>query len=146
MPKPSEAHIEVSKRILTHQRAGNVHEPDAAAAGRAYQALFRTLTPIIGEAGAYALFVRSMTLAKAEFPDFAEVALPTAPALSDPNVAACLVGCLGDLDAAVGSGAAVSVFAIYLRLLTNFLGEPLVWQILQSAFPGTDRTPSKEAI
>ena len=145
MPKPSDAYVEVSKRLLAHEREGVAQVPDAAeAAGRAYETLFRTLAPIIGAAGAHALFARSVTLAKAEFPGLGKVIVPAEPAGSAPTVASYAVASLRELEPGAIAQASVGLLAVFLGLLTNFIGEPLVWQILQKAFPGLDRTQPKE--
>jgi hypothetical protein len=141
MPEPSDAHFELSRRLLAHAGAGSAHATDAAeAAGRVYEALFRTLDPLIGVAGAHALFVRSLKLAWAA-PD-----VPSEPSSSDPTVTAYLVGRLRELDQGEDSEAAARLFAVLLRLLTNFIGESLVWQILQKAFPGIDGIPPTEEV
>lgn len=145
MPKPSDAYIEVSRRLLAHERGGAVQVPDAAeAAGRVYETFFRTLTPIIGVAGAHALFARSVTLAKADFPGLGKVVVSAETAGSDPTVAAYAVGSLRELEPGAIAKASVGLLAVLLGLLTTFIGEPLVWQILQKAFPGLDRTQPKE--
>ena len=144
MPKPSDAYVEVSTRLLARERANAVEVADAAAtAGRVYEALFHTLTPIIGAAGAHALFARSVTLAKIELPGLGKVIVPAEPG-SGPTVAGYAARSLRELEPGAVANASVTLLAVFLGLLSNFIGEPLVWQILQKAFPGLDRTPPKE--
>lgn len=145
MPIPSDAYVEVSGRLLARERASVAEvADDAEAAGRVYETLFRTLTPIIGAAGAHALFARSVKLAKADFPGLGKVNAPTESAEGDLAVASYAAGCLRELEPGAIAKASVGLLAVFLGLLTNFIGEALVWQILQKAFPGLDRTQPKE--
>lgn len=140
-------HVELAKILLAHERACVPREPNPAdATERVYAALSRTLTPIIGAAGTDALFVRSVKLARAECPSLANVVVAGAPSDSDARVAGSFVACLRELEPGVGTEAAERLFAVLLRLLTNFIGEALVSQILQKAFPGIASTQPKEII
>ena len=63
MVRPLEAHVEVAKRLLAHERGSGGDAPErAAAAVRVYGSLFRALAPVIGAAGVGALFARSVCL------------------------------------------------------------------------------------
>lgn len=147
MAESSDAHVEVAKRLLAHEGAGVAQAPDnAEAAGRVYEALFLTLTPIIGAAGAHGLLLRSIKLATVECLGLEKLVVPAEPSDSDPKVAGYLVTCLRELEPDASAEAAACLFAVLLRLLTNFIGEPLVWQILQKAFPKIARTQPKETM
>lgn len=147
MPTPSVAHVAVAKRLLAHDRAGA--EPvldDAANVGRVFGCLYRTLEPLIGEAGAHALFVRSLKLSRVEFPELAKVAGPGEPSCGSQNGVADVVARLCQLHPNTCMEAAIALLAVVLGLLTNFIGDPLVRQILQKAFPSIYSVQAKESV
>src|SRR5688500_14352986 len=124
MPRPSDAYVEVSTRLLAREHASAVEVADAAAAaGRVYETLFRTLTPIIGLASAHALFARSVTLVKTELPGLRKIAVPAEPG-SDPAVAGYAARSLRELEPRAIPNASVALLAAFLSLLSNFIGEP----------------------
>ena len=147
MAKRGVAHLAVSERLLDHERNGGGEMPDhAAAVGRAFGALFQTLIPIIGEAGTHALFVRSIKLATVELPDLGKIGDFGEPTQSTLNVAANVVRRLCELEPSTCTEVAIGLLAIFLGLLTNFIGEPLVRQILLKAFPRINSFQEKESV
>ncbi len=141
MAKPSEAHVEAARRLLSHGSAGGGHprEP-AAAAGRVYTSLFKSLAPIVGDAGVRALLARSARLRRAELPALADVLALTEPPAPHQKVTQELAATLGKLDPAAASAAATALYATFLGLLTSFIGDRLVSQLLEGAFPATGQT------
>jgi hypothetical protein len=138
MARPSEAHVEAAKRMLSRESAsGGNAELRAAAPGRVYETLFESLAPIIGEAGVRALFARSVRLTKAEFPCLGELLLTAEPPESSAQVAAQLVRCLSKLEPAAASAAATGLYAMLLGLMSNFIGDRLVWKLVRIALPET---------
>ena len=147
MPTPIVAHVAVARRLLAHDRAGaELVLDDAVIVGRVLGSLHQTLVPLIGEAGAHALFVRSLKLARAEFPELAKVAGPGDPSGGSQNGVADVVTRLCQLDPNTCMEATIALLAVVLGLLTNFIGDPLVRQILRKAFPSIDSIQTKESV
>lgn len=136
MVRPLEAHVEIAKRLLAQEcGSGGDAEEHAAAAVRVYETLSRALAPVIGAAGVRALFARSVRLASTEFPCLGEIPMTAEPPEDGVQVAERLVGCLRKLKPAAGSEVAAGLFAVLLGLMTKFIGERLVLQIVTTAFP-----------
>lgn len=134
MPIISEAHVALSARLLEVKRGGGLSADDtAAAAGRVHEALCQTLDPIIGQAGVHAIFIRSLRLTTFQFPGLAKVVAAEPPA-GDVAVSDYLVLCLRKLEPLVIEETAVGLFAVFLGLLTDFIGESLLRRIVQKAF------------
>jgi hypothetical protein len=145
MARPKEAHIEAAKRMLAEEGAngGNVGEP-AAAAGRVYDALFEALAPVIGAAGFRAIFARSVKLTTAKDPRLAELPGLTERLQGNESGARHVIVCLSKLEPAAASEAATGLYATLFGLMTNFIGEQLVMQIVKTAFPSVNEIRSKE--
>jgi hypothetical protein len=143
MVRPSEAHIAAAKRLLTQERVGEgtAHER-AAAAGRVLDTLLQSLAPIIGENGVRALFARSVNLARPEFPCL-ETVTPATWA-SNLQITQQLVDCLSELESTAVSNVATHLYAVFVGLMTTFIGDHLVWQIVTKAFPGIGETVLEE--
>jgi hypothetical protein len=139
MNPPSAAKRELASRLLARERHGENSEERAAAAGRVYEKLFLCLAPLVGGTGVRALFVRSIKLATAEFPFLGGVAVEPREAAVSTLVASLQ----GQQPDAVMHGAA-ALFGAFLTLLMTYVGERLTAQVLRSAWPDIDETPSKE--
>lgn len=136
MVKPLEAHAEAAKRMLAQECAsGGTTELRAAAAVRVYETLFRALAPVIGAAGVWALFARSVRLASADFPCLKEIPMTAAPSESDVQGAQHLASCFRKLEPAAVAEGATAVYAAFLGLLAKLIGERLVMQVVKTAFP-----------
>lgn len=83
--------------------------------------------PIIGSAGVHALFNRSASLERAEFPWLAGAV--------EKNSAEELRERLRAQDSAIAEKAAESLFATFFTLMATFIGEPLTKQLQRSAWP-----------
>ena len=138
MTRTTAAHLDAATRLLTQEGAGAGSAQDRAiAAGRVYEKLFARLSPLIGDAGARALFARSVKLARADFPSLDEISAgPFGRDLPAPEQD--VVRCLGRLAPEAASDAAIRVYATLIALMTTFIGERLVLRIIESAFPRTD--------
>ena len=116
-----------------------------AAAGRLYESLASRLGPLIGVAGVRALFARSVKLTKADYPCLADVRTSAQPSQDEVEPAPQLVACLSKLEPAVAASVAVALYATFLRLMSEFIGERLVRQVVRRAFPAIDQSfPKKE--
>ena len=143
----SGAHVEAARRVLALAGMAVTEATGAQAsgapAGHVYDALMKALAPVIGAAGARAIFVRSVKLTEADFPALRElreiVDAANAPE-SSANLAPHLVGYLNKLDSATASQVATGLYAALFALLAKFIGEQLVWQIVKKAFPALDTT------
>jgi hypothetical protein len=146
MAEPIDVYVEAATQVLLAQGSaggGAAHEP-AAAAGRAYETLFESLAPVLGEAGIHALFARSLKLAKAEMPFLAEVSVLAQPPGGNAQLGPQLVSCLSKLEPAVATEAAIRLFATFFGLMSNFIGDQLVQQIVKSAFSAPNAAGPKE--
>lgn len=146
MARTTSAHVNAAERLLAHE-GGSANarlDEQAAAPGRVYERIFHRLAPLIGKDGVRALFARSVKLTKAEFPSLAEIRITADRTETDGAVARQLVECLSKLEPAEGSRVASALYANFLRLLTDFIGERLVWQVLRRAFPQLDQGLPKE--
>ena len=135
-------HPESAKRLLGHEGSPADDTPgEIAAAERVYTRLFDCLAPIIGSDGVSALFLRSAKLAQAEHPDLGAFR----EAMSKPALAGGieLFRSLSSLDRSVVAAASASVYAKFLGLLTTLIGERLVAQIVNKAFPQLAATPQE---
>jgi hypothetical protein len=145
MTKPTSAQFHVATRLLAEEGAAGTgaSDADAQAAGRVYAKLSRSIAPLIGEGGVRALFVRSAKLSA--LPCLEALTAPTGPAPA-PDPGERLRACLGELDPAASAGAAVALYATFLRLLIALIGERLVWQLLRSEYPALDLGEPKETL
>lgn len=138
-------HLEAARRLLAHEAAaaGSVAD-DASAAATVYEKLFRALGPLLGEAGVGALLARSVKLTHSAFPALADV-LAGGELPGDVSEAGeRLRSSLRRLEPTVRLAAAAAVYGAFLRLLTSFVGEALVRQVLRNAFPAMDQGAPKE--
>ncbi|HEY6561459.1 MAG TPA: hypothetical protein VI072_29500 [Polyangiaceae bacterium] len=135
MARQSEAHIAAAHRLLTQERVtqGPASER-AAAAGRVFDTVLQSLAPIVGEAGVRALFARSVKLARPQFPCLEQMTPGTWA--SNSQIAEQLVDCLNELESAALSEVTNHLLAVFFGLMTTFIGEHLVWQVMTKAFPG----------
>lgn len=146
-PRESEVYVHAAERLLEHEaRNGDGAADDhAAAAGRVYEALFEAFAPVIGARGIHALLARSLKLAGADAPCLGELELTDQRPESGAEVALQqLVSCLGKLDSEAASKAATALYANLFGLMTRFIGERLVFQMMKSAFPVIDETVFQE--
>lgn len=138
-------HLEAARRLLAHEATGAGGIADhAAAAASVYAKLFRSLGPLLGEAGVGALLARSVKLTQSAFPALADV-LAGGELPGDASEAGeRLRSSLGRLEPTDRLAAAAAVYGAFLRLLTSFVGEALVRQVLRNAFSGMDQGAPKE--
>lgn len=136
------AHVEAARLMLAQEGGARETAPERAeAAVRVYERLSEVLSPLLGAAGVRALFARSVKVTNAEVSCFAEVHVSVE--LPDD---ACrqLLASLSKLEPALASEAAAALYANFLELLTAFVGDRLVWQVLRGAFPAIDQSGPKE--
>ncbi len=127
-------HVDVARQLLALEGAG----PEAAL--RVHARLAARLEPLIGVAGTRALLARSARLTAREHACFASLAV--APAGSTETIETRLRICLGEHEhePAALAAAAAALCGTMLGLLTSFIGEPLVWQVLRGAFPAIEQS------
>ena len=117
--------------MLGHEdAAGGAAARGNTAAGRVYDKLHVHLAPLVGVGGVHMLFARSARLAQGEFARFAEVSMDEGSTK--------LRECLQAQDPAIATGSAAALFGNFFTLITTFIGERLVAQLLRSAWPTFD--------
>lgn len=137
MKQPSPAQLEKARRLLAHEgAASSAEDAAAAAAGRVYDKLHAHLAPLLGGIGVQSLFVRSAKLTSGEFSGLAEVSILEGSEKLREHLQAR--GSAGDVDSAA------ILFGSFLELLTTFVGERLVTQVLRSAWPTIEETAPRE--
>ena len=137
MKQPSPAQLEKARRLMAHEGAASSAEDGAAAAaGRVYDKLHAHLAPLLGVIGVQSLFVRSAKLTSGEFSGLAEVSILEGSEKLREHLQAR--GSAGDVDSAA------ILFGSFLELLTTFVGERLVTQVLRSAWPTIEETAPRE--
>lgn len=147
MARPSEAHVEVARRLLARscERAsdGEAHPGAPATARRVHEALSQALAPIIGAAGFRAVFARSVKLIAADHPFLGPLPALAASASPADAVLIQVLDALAKLEPGAALELATSVYASFYALLTKMIGESLVEQIVKGAFPSIDESGSE---
>lgn len=126
-PPFSQTHLRRARWILETERRRDDARGIAAAAALVYDHLHLHLDPLLGGSGVQLLLLRSARLAG-----------PTARFLADPAVldsATKLRECLEGEHAANAEEGAAAVYAAFLGLLSGFIGERLVFEVLRKAWP-----------
>jgi hypothetical protein len=138
MKKPSPAHVDAARRLLAHEGGnGGSAEADAAAAARVYEKLHLHLTPLVGLAAVQVLFARSAKLTRGEFPRLGDSAFVESSTK--------LQECLRAQEPAVIEEAAAALFGAFLDLITTFIGEALMTEVLRRAWPAVEESAAKES-
>jgi hypothetical protein len=145
MARPSEAHFEAATRLLqSAQPSASGGSAEAAAAAHVYDALFRAVAPVLGATGFRALFARALKLSQDEFPCLQAIRVRLEPPESEVQIAGDLLACLSQLEPDAASQAATGLYAAFLGLLSSFIGDQLVWQIVKRALPAMGETSAEE--
>lgn len=146
MATPTDGHCEAAQRLLAQECAVGAGGDDvAAAAGRLYERLFRALAPVLGAAGFRALFARSVKLSRARFPALRELAMPGDIRSEDARVAPALVTFLRTLAPEAVLPVVQALYSTLFAVLATFIGEPLMWRLVQRACASNDGSSSKES-
>ena len=132
MTKRGPADVELACRLLALEGA------DADAALRVHRRLAARLEPLIGVAGLRALLARSAKLTMTEFPGLASLASEPPPPL--PTTEERLQSCLSVHEPEQLTAAAGALYGTMIGLLTSFIGEKLVWQVLRAAYPAIEQS------
>lgn len=123
-------------QLLALETSGAPATPEtlAAAAGRLLDSLCRRLADVIGPAGVQAILLRAVKLGKSEFAFLDErIALgERCDSLAEPLRAA-----LQEHEPDVIREVSVTLFATFLGLLANVVGDRLTWSLLQQSWPDT---------
>jgi hypothetical protein len=120
--------LELAKLLLAAEFDG-----DAAKALRAvYTRIHAQLAPVVGARGVGALLDRSIKLAAREHGELRKLDLPGA---ADTRNTEALEQLLRELEPPTAVMLATSVLASLLALIMRLIGEVLLWQLLQKAFP-----------
>lgn len=127
-------HVDVALQLLALEGAG----PEAAL--RVHVRLAARLEPLIGVAGTQALLTRGAKLTAREHACFASLAVTPAGATetTEERLRICLS--VHEHEPAALVAAAAALYGTLLGLLTSFIGEPLVWQVLRGAFPAIEQS------
>lgn len=135
----SNAEVDAATRLLKFARGlTQTGELDhvSSVAGRLLSVLFQTLSPVIGVAGVAAIFGRSITLSGRSCPHRGAFHTHAgSPRLTEPDASRWLVERLEKLPPADALEAAIHLFATFFRVLSNLIGEQLLWQIVMVGFP-----------
>ena len=135
--EPAQWHRETARWLLAHERAaGTVEASPLTAPSRVYDRFHTYLAPLLGAAGVQSLFVRSAKLARGEFAPFAETSVLDGSHKLRERLQAH--------DPPLETESATTLFAIFLALLTTFIGERLTIQLLRTAWPTIDETGPRE--
>jgi hypothetical protein len=135
--QPNAAQLDTARRLLALEGAASgADDSGAAAAGRVYDKLHLHLAPLVGTFGVQSLFVRSAKLTPNEFAALAEVSVLEGSTKLREHWDAP--------GSAVDAESAAALFATFLSLLTTFIGERLVTQVLRSAWPTIEETAPRE--
>ena len=122
--------------MLAHEGAASgAKDNAAAAAGRVYDKLHAHLTPLLGGIGVQSLFVRSAKLTPGEFGRLSQVSVLEGSAKVRDHLQA--------QGSVVDTESAAALFGTFLALLTTFIGERLVTQVLRRAWPTMEETPEE---
>jgi hypothetical protein len=126
---------QAATRVLVHE-AGGVHTTSllAAAAGRLLDGLFQQPAQLIGQAGVQALLVHAVRLRRREFP-FLDESMFFPQNGESPGEALCAR--LQEQDPEMIMKASVTLFATTADVLATLIGERLVWDFVQDAWPET---------
>lgn len=132
---------EVARR-LTAQELGSKQTSDelASATVNLFTTLLTNLSTLLGEAGSVALFRRSIRLAETIVPLYGQVRGADAGSVLD-----AVGACLREQPPPVASQATEALLTIYIELLATFIGEELIRQLLQEAWPHLRASPSQES-
>ena len=127
------------RRAVTRLLALETGEPAtsetlAAAAGRLLETLSQRLADVIGPAGVQSILRRAVKLGKSEFVFLDErmVTVESRDSLAEPLRAA-----LQEQEPDVIREVSVTLFATFLGLLANVIGDRLTWSLLQQSWPDT---------
>lgn len=121
--------MKTAARLLAHEGT----DASAAAAGRVYDKLHEHLAPLLGDDGVQMLFVRSAKLSR---DDLAAICGGSSAA----RAATSLRERLRSQDPPLDAEAATLLFGTFFALITTFIGERLVAQVLRRAWPMVDGT------
>ena len=134
MKRPTPAQLETARWLLAHESsASGAGDSAATAAGRVYDTLHAHLAPLLGGIGVQSLFVRSAKLTPGEFGGLAQVSILEGSAKLREHWQA--QGSIVDAESAV------ALFGTFLALVTTFIGERLVTQVLRRAWPTIETAP-----
>jgi len=136
LKQPSPAQLEKARRLLAHESAAGGADSAGTAAGRVYDKLHAHLAPLLGGIGVQSLFVRSAKLTPGEFSGVAEVSILDGSEKLREHLQA--------RGSAVDAESAAALFGTFLELLTTFVGERLVTQVLRSAWPAIEEKAPRE--
>jgi hypothetical protein len=120
------------RRLLARQAGTEVDPPAvAAAARRLWEDFAHHLTPLIGDAGAAAIWGRSLQLAERRFPGLA----PARATRQNGEPFRHVQHFLEHQDPVVATSAAVMVLGVGCEVLASFIGEKLTRLLLHETWP-----------
>ena len=121
--------FERARRLLGHEAAAaGAGTAPTSVGSRVYERLLEQLTPLVGESGVQAMFVRSAKLVQGEFTPVARASIFEGAT----HLRALL------LSNELSEESVARLFAAFLTLITTFIGERLTAQILRRAWPSLD--------
>jgi hypothetical protein len=132
---------QVTRQLIAQELDGS-HTPDelAVAAVSMFTRLLSVLSAVLGQTGSTALFRRSLKLAEATVPFYAQVRTAEYDKLFD-----ALSASLRQQRPEVVREASQTLLTTYIELLAAFIGEQLTWQLLQEAWPAVRSSRPQES-
>ena len=115
--------------------AATVEKSPLTPASRVYDKLHASLTPLVGDTGVQALFVRSAKLAAGDFARFATLAVLEGWQRLRERLQA--------RDPPLDDESAAILFGHFLSVITTFIGDRLTIQLLRSAWPLIDEAAAE---
>jgi hypothetical protein len=129
---PGNLRERVFRRMLAREAGTNANASAvAAAARRLYEQLGQQLTPLVGGAGAAAIFARSLHLTHRRLPGLAPVRVPDE--VQEPLARAQRF--LESQESAAATQAAIAVLMMVCELLESFIGSALTTGLLRRVWP-----------
>ena len=137
LTKTSPTQLNRARRLLAHEGAADsAAASSASVASRVYDKLLTHMAPLVGDSGVHLLFVRSALLARGEFDWLAEV--------STLEGSTQLREYLHDQKLSITAESAAVLFGNFFTLMTIFVGERLVTQVLRVAWPAFEEAAIQE--
>lgn len=127
-------HVHVSRALFAFER---VAADERVAASRLFARMFQELAPLVGERGVIAVFARSTVHAKKRYDGLTKLTITV------DSLEAVGEALRKHFDAATGehvSQGAVELCATFLELMSRLVGQDLILQLIQRAWPDVDLT------
>jgi len=127
----------LARRLIDARRSGRSEsETPARAAAAAADGLFRELSRWVGLDGCYALFSRSLSEARADFPALAQIEIR---ARSQPHVDAVAETIMARGDPATAEALEFMIERL-VELLGRLIGDDMATKLIERSLPSSERS------